>query len=100
MSGPSIDDLLAQYLKSGIKLDPLIVEFLHAKNLISEDDKKYATRFWNDKKPLPYVIKTKFQKTSDGRSSNGKGESSVIAIQIVNENLKKKRRTSKIVEAV
>ena len=92
MSGPAMDDLLAQYVKAGIKLDHLVVLYLSAKNLISEDDKKFAIRFWNSKKPLPYLIKTKFQNISDRRSSNGKAESSVLAIQRVNESNRGKKR--------
>lgn len=72
-------------------LDPLIAKYLLDKNLIQLADINEANCFWNTKKPPPYIIKTQFQKATDGRSFNGRAETSVEAIKKVNESKKRKQ---------
>lgn len=79
-------------MKAGFLLDPLISKYLLNKNLIELADISGSNCFWNRKKPVPYIIKTEFQKVIDGRSYNGKAESSVAAIQKINESKKQKRQ--------
>ena len=89
--GDDVDCLLARYVKSGYKLDKYILQHLIQRKLISEDERNQAIFFWNQRKSIPYLLKTNFLGVSDGRTHNGHASNTKLAI----ENVNKRRRQSR-----